>query len=189
MTRNSGNKHKILHGHFCGLFFHCPGLRVIVNLRVVLEDFALDLLERALASVRFFLPGRISDELVLVLQFIDEKTELLRRLLSCLHFWHGWRYNPEVCTLSPFVAEIHGCLPHKHSYFFFLYQGSSSEKPGSLLFIDTAKDAVSGGGHFYSLFQCMLSSIDRCPQRTSWSRAGYFQQCNSVSPFSNGEHC
>lgn len=90
MTRGSGNKHKILHGHFCGLFFHCPGLRVIVNLRVVLQDFALDLLERALDSIRFFLPGEISDEPVLVFQFIDEKTELLRRLLSCLHFWHGW---------------------------------------------------------------------------------------------------
>lgn len=46
----------------------------------------------------------------------------------------------------------------------FLYQVSSSSKPGPLLFIDTVKDAVIGGGHTSPLLQPLLAFMVSCRQ-------------------------
>lgn len=85
-----------------------PDLRFIVNLRLFLRIFTLDLLEEVLASVRCLLPGGISAELVPVLVF-DEETELLRRELLCSLFWRCWA-TIQKSALSSLIAESMAAL-------------------------------------------------------------------------------
>lgn len=67
--------------------------------------------------------------------------------MTCTQLWYGWGHDPESALSFPSVLKSMAVLPANTPASFFYDQVSSSRKPGPLLSLDAATDAVSGGGH------------------------------------------
>lgn len=138
-----------------------PGLQVMLNLRLFFRVFSLDLLERMLASVRFLLPGGLSNEGPSIHWWGNGALEKSAVMLTSLA-WLGPQSSSLHSSLSRLLKSM--ATLHVNTPASFLYQVSSSRKPGPLLFIDTPKDAVIGGGHTSPLLQPLLAYTVRCRQ-------------------------